>query len=47
VDPGYGIDALVETCRREVPERTSTWPTSDDAEEDRAMLRYRIPEPRP
>lgn len=48
VDPGYGIEALMRTCRPDAPDRGPTWPTSDpDIEEGRAMLRYRHPEYRP
>jgi hypothetical protein len=48
VDPGYGIEALMRTCRPDAPDRTPTWPTSGpDIEEGRAMLRYRHPEYRP
>lgn len=48
VAPGFGIDALMETCRHETPEATPIWPASgSDFEEERAMLRYRLPEQRP
>jgi hypothetical protein len=45
VTPGFGIDALMEACRSEAPERTPTWPASGKHfDEARAMLRYRHPE---
>lgn len=47
VKPGFGIDALMEMCRSEAPERTPTWPVSaQHFDEGRAMLRYRHPEHR-
>jgi hypothetical protein len=45
VKPGFGIDKLMETCRRDTPERSPTWPDSGPQfDEVRAMLRYRRPE---
>lgn len=47
VKPGFGIDKLMETCRRVVPKRSPTWPVSvTQFDESRAMLRYRYPEQR-
>lgn len=47
VKPGFGIDALIETCRRDMPERSPTWPDSrGQSDEVRAMLRFRQPEQR-
>jgi hypothetical protein len=45
--PGFGIDALMATCHRGMPERLPTWPNSGQQfDEVRAMLRYRHPEQR-
>lgn len=45
--PGFGIDELLETCRRAAPDCSPTWPVSGmQFDEVRAMLRYRQPEQR-
>lgn len=42
VKPGFGIDTLIETCCRDIPEHTPVWPSSGQQfDEVRAMLRYR------
>jgi Double-GTPase 2 len=47
VKPGFGIDALMQTCRRDMPEISPTWSDPQrQFDEVRAILRYRHPERR-